>query len=70
MSFAKLRDGEGNTLMIPRSFVGMTHMKDVGLRTDKARGMDSMLPMYRVYELRPLNPDGNWNTVLHRGFLL
>ena len=70
MLFAELRDGEGNSLMIPRRFVGMAHMEDSQMRTHGTRGTDSMSTMYRVHKRGPLNLGWNWNIVLHGGFIL
>ena len=63
-------DREGDTLMIPRQFVGMAHMEDSWFRTDGTGGANSTLTMYRVYERWPLYSNRNWNDVLHGGFVL
>ena len=47
---AEFRDREGDTLMIPRWFVGMAHMENSWFRTDGTGGANSTLTMYRVYE--------------------
>ena len=47
---AEFGDREGDTLMIPRWFVGMANIEDGWFRMDRTGGANSMLTMYRVYE--------------------
>ena len=47
---AEFGDREGDTLMIPRRFVGMARMEDGWFRTDGTSGANGTLTTYRVYE--------------------